>query len=86
MIAADVHDIPLIIARMEEMPVFRQCVLEGGEQLDKQEFEREIVYQATKMIREHPTMRALVLECTNMPPYRESLKREIGLPVFDIVT
>lgn len=86
LLAADVHDIPLIIAGMEEMPAFRQCVLEGGDQLDKQEIEREIVYQAAKMIREHPTMRALVLECTNMPPYRESLKRATGLPVFDIVT
>jgi hypothetical protein len=28
----------------------------------------------------------VVLECTNMPPYRDALARELGLPVHDLVT
>jgi len=26
------------------------------------------------------------LECTNFPPFARSVQREVGLPVFDIVT
>jgi Asp/Glu/hydantoin racemase len=29
---------------------------------------------------------AIVLECTNMPPYREDIQALTGLPVFDITT
>ena len=29
---------------------------------------------------------ALVLECTNMPPYRADIQHATGLPVFDITT
>jgi hypothetical protein len=28
----------------------------------------------------------VVLECTNLPPYRAALSRALGLPVYDLVT
>ena len=34
----------------------------------------------------HPGLGAIVLECTNMPPYREIVRREAGLPVHDLLT
>ena len=33
-----------------------------------------------------PAKGALVLECTNMPPYAADIQRASGLPVFDIVS
>ena len=32
----------------------------------------------------HPEIRAIVLECTDLPPYAEQMRREFHLPVFDI--
>jgi len=32
----------------------------------------------------HPDVGAIVLECTNMPPYAAALRRQVGLPVYDI--
>ena len=32
----------------------------------------------------HPEIGAIVLECTNMPPYAAALQEAIGLPVYDI--
>jgi Asp/Glu/hydantoin racemase len=29
---------------------------------------------------------AIVLECTNMPPYTADIQRATGLPVFDVVS
>jgi len=34
----------------------------------------------------HPDLGALVLECTNLPPFAASMQRACGLPVFDVVT
>ena len=34
----------------------------------------------------HPDVGAIVLECTNMPPYTADIQRETGRPVFDIVS
>jgi Asp/Glu/hydantoin racemase len=41
---------------------------------------------ARRLVAEHPDVGAIVLECTNMPPYTADIQRETGLPVFDIVS
>jgi Asp/Glu/hydantoin racemase len=33
-----------------------------------------------------PDLGCVVLECTNLPPYRAALARALGLPVHDLVT
>jgi hypothetical protein len=38
------------------------------------------------MVEAHPEIGAIVLECTNMPPYRADIQAVTGLPVFDITT
>jgi Asp/Glu/hydantoin racemase len=40
---------------------------------------------ARRLVTEHPDVGAIVLECTNMPPYAADIQRETGRPVFDIV-
>lgn len=48
--------------------------------------EREVVEAAERLLREHPKTGAIVLECTNMAPYSETIQARFGLPVYDIVT
>ena len=38
------------------------------------------------MMAEHPEVGAIVLECTNMPPWSKDIHEVTGLPVFDICT
>jgi hypothetical protein len=33
----------------------------------------------------HPGIDTVVLECTNLPPYKPALERALGLPVFDVL-
>jgi Asp/Glu/hydantoin racemase len=37
-------------------------------------------------VERHPEVGAIVLECTNMPPYAAPIREATGLPVFDITT
>ena len=48
--------------------------------------EKEMLETADKMLAEHPNVGAIVLECTNMPPFARAIQRRTGLPVFDIIT
>jgi hypothetical protein len=44
--------------------------------------EREFVAVASRFVRHHENMGALVLECTGFPPFARALQREIDIPVF----
>lgn len=49
-------------------------------------FEKELVDLATKMVEEHPDVGALVLECTEFPPYAHAIQNAIRRSVWDFVT
>ena len=38
------------------------------------------------MKKEHPTLRAFLLECSEMPPYADAIRAATGLPVYDAIT
>ncbi|MEO6749516.1 MAG: aspartate/glutamate racemase family protein, partial [Casimicrobiaceae bacterium] len=42
------------------------------------------VQAARDLVAENPDVGAIVLECTNMPPYAAAVQRATGLPVYDI--
>jgi aspartate/glutamate racemase len=44
----------------------------------------DAVAAARRLIERLPDCRAIVLECTNLPPYRDAIRQATGLPVYDI--
>jgi Asp/Glu/hydantoin racemase len=46
--------------------------------------ERDVVDAGKELVARHPEVGAIVLECTNMPPYAAALQAATGLPVYDI--
>lgn len=46
--------------------------------------EADIVAAGRDLVARHPEVGAIVLECTNMPPYAAALAEAVGLPVYDI--
>ena len=79
-------DIPLVISGMEEQKEFREAILEEKGTLDSGKIEKEVVDVARKIVREHPEVGALLLECSDLPPYAHAIQKEIQLPVFDFFT
>jgi Asp/Glu/hydantoin racemase len=39
-----------------------------------------------RLAENHPEMGALVIECTDLPPFAHLIQEKIRVPVFDIVT
>jgi len=48
--------------------------------------EKELVDLAVKMVKQHPDIGAVVLECTEFPPYAHAIQDAIRLNVWDFVT
>ena len=44
----------------------------------------DILAAGRTLVSRHPDIGAIVLECTNMPPYAFALREVLGLPVYDI--
>ncbi|MCK5877020.1 MAG: hypothetical protein KAG43_05245 [Candidatus Marithrix sp.] len=54
--------------------------------IDLVKFEKEVVSVAKHLVDENQEVAAIILECTDLPPFAAAIRRETGLPVFDIVT
>merc|ERR1719229_526672 len=39
-----------------------------------------------EILMKEPTIRAVIMECTELPPYADALRAEFNLPVFDAIT
>jgi hypothetical protein len=76
----------LTVRGLEEQPRFREAIFGGCGLIDPQGVEAEVVALARRMTAEDPAIGALVLECTNLPPYAEAVQKAVSLPVYDIVT
>jgi hypothetical protein len=44
---------------------------------------RDVLAAGERLVRAHPRVGAIVLECANMPPYAAALARHLSLPVYD---
>lgn len=77
---------PLVIIGMEEAEEFSSVFIEGKFELDVEKCRGEMLEAALELKTSHPDVGAIVLECTNMPPYADAIRKVTGLPVFDIVT
>jgi aspartate/glutamate racemase len=63
---------------------FRVLIKAEKEDMDVALAERDVVEAGKELVARHPDVGAIVLECTNMPPYAAVLQAEVGLPVYDI--
>jgi len=79
-------DIPIAIAGLETEKEFTRVLLGDELELDVDAARDEHVKVARRLVADHPDVGAIVLECTNMPPYTLDIQRATGRPVFDIVS
>lgn len=78
-------DMPIV--GMEEVGgYFVEAILGDGSELDAPRAREEHVAAAQLLLKRHPEVGLIVLECTNMPPYAAAICEVTGLPVHDITT
>jgi hypothetical protein len=63
---------------------FRVLILGQKQDMDVGLAARDILDAGRRLMARHPDIGAIVLECTNMPPYAHALREALGVPVYDI--
>jgi Asp/Glu/hydantoin racemase len=80
------EEVPVVVAGLEKGHAFTPVLLDNELELDPAAARREHVEAARDLLERHPQVGAIVLECTNMPPYAAAVREATGLPVFDITS
>jgi hypothetical protein len=64
---------------------FTRVLLGNEPALDVEAARGDLIAAGLRLVERHAAVGAIVLECTNMPPYARDVGRATGLPVFSMV-
>jgi hypothetical protein len=65
---------------------FQRTLIENLPTLDVEDARLQVVAAAERLLQRGPQLTDIVLECTNMPPYADAVRRATGRRVHDITT
>lgn len=65
---------------------FRVLIKAEKDDMDITLAEADIIDAGRRLVADNPDVGAIVLECTNMPPYAAALREAVNLPVYDITS
>ncbi len=80
----------IVLVGMEDSAEFKRVVIDRGEELDGEALRRDIrssclvLTERAKAEKLH--IGAVIIECTNLIPYREEVQDLVGAPVYDLVS
>jgi hypothetical protein len=81
------ESIPIAVKGMEKMAEFPQIYnFERKLTTDTDILEREVVQVARELVDENSDVGAIVLECSDMPPFAAAVQEAVNLPIFDFIT
>lgn len=63
---------------------FAGAILGNEKHLDFHQALRDNVSAACRLCDEYPHVKAILLECTNMPPYAEAIREAVGRPTYSL--
>ncbi len=76
----------LVIGGLEDRKQFYRFAIEETGSLDAVAVEKEVVTVAGELVAGNPRIRAILLECSLLPPYGAAVQDAVNLPVFDYIT
>ncbi|WP_366921998.1 aspartate/glutamate racemase family protein [Metallumcola ferriviriculae] len=80
------EDIPISIKGLEDKKNFHQAAIIETGTLDAEKIEQEVVSASRELTAQDPKVKAILLECSMLPPYGAAVQKAVNLPVFDYVT
>jgi Asp/Glu/hydantoin racemase len=75
----------VVVAGLEHADALYQPIMDNRGPLDVEAAAQQVTSAAWELTAAHPDVAALVLECTNLPPYSARIQQAIGLPVWDAI-
>ncbi|NJD03459.1 MAG: aspartate/glutamate racemase family protein, partial [Ruminiclostridium sp.] len=75
-----------VVSGLEDMPEFSGILKSDRGYFNNEIVRDEVVSSAKALVEENPDIGAILLECSDMPPYAADVQRAVNLPVFDFIT
>jgi hypothetical protein len=72
----------VVVQGVEPTGEFVTAILGNRESLDIEKARRDVVDAAVALRQREPSLQAVVLECTNLPPYRQAIEAATGLKTW----
>lgn len=86
LVLAGIHgEIQVAVRGLEKEEYFYKAFLQETGVLDREKVEEEVVAKACELAKEEK-VKAILLECSVLPPYASAVQKAVNLPVFDYTT
>ncbi len=79
-------DCPIKVVDMESQKYFHEAIHVQTGELDFEQVEREVVEKALELVNGEDPIGAILLECTDLPPYAAAVQEAVKLPTFDVTS
>ncbi len=76
----------IIVDAIEQEGNFIDCGLGRSDVFIPDELETNVLITVRKMVAENPSIGAILLECSEFPPFAATVSEATGLPVFDFIS
>ncbi len=73
----------LVFQGLDHQPHWNEVIMQETGTLDSERIRDEVVRTALDLVAAEPGIGALMLECSDLPPYSAAVHEATGLPVFD---
>ena len=76
----------IVVRGANRKPYFNAVIMEELGELDVERMTAEMAELAIEIVDDDPSVAALFLECSDLPPYAHAMNAATGLPVFDWIS
>jgi hypothetical protein len=73
----------LAVTEVKELEEFQRLLQNKG-RFNSYRMEKEVTAHVDEFVKENPDIGAILLQCSDLPPYAWSVQNKTGLPVFDM--
>jgi len=75
----------LVIGDLSKEKEF-SAIIEGRGSFDNEKIKNEVVQKAIELVKNNPDIAAILLECSDLPPYAYDIQKAVQLPVYDYIS
>ncbi|MFB0637901.1 aspartate/glutamate racemase family protein [Bacillus sp. SIMBA_008] len=79
------HEDCVVVKNLGHLPEF-SAITESRGRFNNGLVRQEVVRAAIELVDQHPNIGAILLECSDLPPYASVIQQAVGLPVYDFIT